>query len=70
MLINTIVCSSTLKTPIKRYIKQLEVVFKRTTSKNILLRKEITKARELLQVRREYKKEKQVAIKEKFVFNT
>jgi hypothetical protein len=44
--------------------------FKRTTSENALLRKELTEARELLQVRKERKKGKRVAIKGKFVFNT
>jgi hypothetical protein len=39
------------------------------TSKNTLLRKELTKARELLRVYKECKKGKRVAIKGKFVFN-
>jgi hypothetical protein len=47
----------------------ITAAFERTTSKNALLRKEITKARELLQVRKEHKKGKCIAIKRKFVFN-
>jgi hypothetical protein len=65
-----IVCSSTLETPIKQYIERLESALKRTTSKNTLLRKELTEARELLQVHKEYKKGKRVAVKGKFTFNT
>jgi hypothetical protein len=70
LLVNRIVRSSNIKTPIKRYIERLEVAFERTTSENTLLRKELTKARELLQVRKERKKGKRVAVKGKFVFNT
>ena len=70
MLVNTIVRSSTLETPIKQYIEQLGAAFERTTSENVLLQKEIAEARELLRVRRERKKGMRVAIKGKFVFNT
>ena len=69
-LVNTIVRSSTLETPVKRYIERSGAAFERTTSENALLRKEIAEARELLRVRRERKKGKRVAIKGKFVFNT
>jgi hypothetical protein len=69
-LVNRIVRSSTLETPIKRYIEQSGAAFKRTTSENALLRKENTEYRELLQVRKERKKGKHIAIKGKFVFNT
>ena len=69
LLVNTIVCSSTLKTPIKQYIKQLGVAFERITSKNAFLQKENAKFRELLQIRKERKKGKCVAIEGKFVFN-
>jgi len=48
LLVNLIVCSSTLETPVKQYIKQSGVAFKRTTLENALLQKELTKARELL----------------------
>jgi hypothetical protein len=64
-----IVCSSTLETPIKQYIEQLGVAFERTTSENALLQKENAEYRELLQVRKERKNRKRVAIKGKFVFN-
>jgi hypothetical protein len=70
LLVNRTVCSSTLKTPVKQYIERLGAAFERTTSKNALLQKENAKYRELLQIRRERKKGKRVAIKGKFVFNT
>jgi hypothetical protein len=69
-LVNSIIRSSTLETPIKRYIERLGAAFERTTSENTLLRKEITKYKELLRVRKERKKGKHIAIKGKFVFNT
>ena len=69
-LVNTIVRSSTLETPVKRYIERSGAAFERTTSENALLRKELTEARELLRVRKERKKGKRVAILGKFVFNT
>ena len=69
-VVNTIVRSSTLETPVKRYIERSGAAFERTSSENILLRKEIVEARELLRVRRERKKGKRVAIKGKFIFNT
>jgi hypothetical protein len=69
-LVNRIVRSSTLKTPIKQYIKRSGAAFERTTSENALLQKENAKYRELLRIRRERKKGKRVAIKGKFVFNT
>jgi hypothetical protein len=68
-LVNTIVRSSTLETPIKRYIERSGAAFERTTSENAILRRELTEARELLRVRKERKKGKRVAIKGKFVFN-
>jgi hypothetical protein len=54
-LVNRIVRSSNIETPIKQYIKRSGVAFERTTSENTLLRKELTEARELLQVRKERK---------------
>jgi hypothetical protein len=69
-LVNRIVRSSNIETPVKRYIERLGVAFERTTSENTLLRKELTKARELLRVRKERKKGKRVVVKGKFVFNT
>jgi hypothetical protein len=69
-LVNSIVRSSTLETPVKRFIEWSGAAFERTTSENALLRKELTEARELLRVRKERKKGKRVAIKGKFVFNT
>jgi hypothetical protein len=69
-LVNSIVRSSTLETPIKRYIERSGAAFERTTLENALLRKEITKYKDLLRVRKERKKGKCVAIKGKFVFNT
>jgi hypothetical protein len=69
-LVNRIVRSSTLETPVKRYIERSGAAFERTTSENALLRKENAEYRELLRVRRERKKGKRVAIKGKFVFNT
>jgi hypothetical protein len=47
-LVNSIVRSSTLETPVKRYIERAGVAFERTTSEVALLRKELTEARELL----------------------
>jgi hypothetical protein len=70
LLVNSIVRSSTLETPVKRYIERSGEAFERTTSENALLRKENTEFRELLRVRKERKKGKRVAIKGKFVFNT
>jgi hypothetical protein len=69
-LVNSIVRSSTLETPVKRYIERSGAAFERTTSENALLRKEITEYKELLRVRKERKKGKRVAVKGKFVFNT
>jgi hypothetical protein len=69
-LVNSIVRSSTLETPVKRFIERSGAAFERTTSENALLQKELTEARELLQVCKERKKGKRVAIKGKFVFNT
>jgi hypothetical protein len=69
-LVNRIVCSSTLETPVGRYIERSGSTLERTTSKNALLRKENAEYRELLRVRKERKKGKRVAIKGKFVFNT
>jgi hypothetical protein len=69
-LVNTIVRSSTLETPVKRYIERSGAAFERTTSENALLRKEIAEYRELSRVRKERKNGKRVAIKGKFVFNT
>jgi hypothetical protein len=69
-LVNRIVRSSTLETPVKRYIERSGSALERTTSENALLRKENAEYRELLRVRKERKKGKRVAIKGKFVFNT
>jgi hypothetical protein len=69
-LVNSIVRSSTLETPVKRYIERSGAAFERTTSENALLQKENAEYRELLRVRKERKKGKHVAIKGKFVFNT
>jgi hypothetical protein len=70
LLVNRIVRSSTLKTPVKQYIERSGAAFERTTSENALLRKENAEYRELLRVRKERKNGKHVAIKGKFVFNT
>jgi hypothetical protein len=70
LLVNRIICSSTLETPVKRFIERSESALERTTSENALLRKENAEYRELLRVRKERKKGKRVAIKGKFVFNT
>jgi hypothetical protein len=56
-LVNRIVRSSTLETPVKQYIERSGAALERTSSENALLRKE-------------RKKGKRVAIKGKFVFNT
>jgi hypothetical protein len=69
-LVNSIVRSSTLETPVKRYIERSGAAFERTHSEVTLLRKELAEARELLRVRKERTKGKRVAIKGKFVFNT
>ena len=69
-LVNRIVRSSNLETPVKRYIERSGSALERTTSENTLLRKELTEARELLRVRSERKKGKRVAIEGRFVFNT
>jgi hypothetical protein len=68
-LVNKIICSSTLETPVKWYIERSGSALERTTSENALLQKENAEYRELLQVRKERKKGKRVAIKGKFVFN-
>jgi hypothetical protein len=68
-LVNTIVRSSTLETPVKRYIERSGAAFERTTSKNTFLRKEIAEVSELLRVRKERKSRKRVAIEGRFVFN-
>jgi hypothetical protein len=70
LLINSIVRSSTLETPVKRYIERSGSAFERTTSENALLRKENAKFRELLRVRKERKRGERIAVKGKFVFNT
>jgi hypothetical protein len=69
-LVNRIVRSSTLETPIKRYIERSGSALERMTSENALLQKENAEYRELLRVRKERKNGKRVAIKGKFVFNT
>lgn len=70
LLVNRIVRSSTIETPVKRYIERSGVALEKTTSENAHLRKENAEFRELLRVRRERKKGKRIAIKGKFVFNT
>lgn len=70
LLVNSIVRSSTLETPVKRYIERSGAAFERTVSEVALLRKENAEYRELSRVRKERKKGKRVAIKGKFVFNT
>jgi hypothetical protein len=62
--------TSLLITPVKRYIERSGSALERTTSENALSRKELTEARELLQVCKERKKGKRVAVTGKFVFNT
>jgi hypothetical protein len=69
LLVNRIVRSSTLETPVKRYIERSGSALERTTSENALLQKENAEYRELLRVRRERKNGKRVAIAGKFVFN-
>jgi hypothetical protein len=69
-LVNSIIRSSTLITPVKQYIERSGSALERTTSENALLRKELTEARELSRVRKERKKGKRVAVKGNFVFNT
>jgi hypothetical protein len=70
LLVNLIICLSTLETPVKQYIKQSGAAFERTVSEVALLQKENTEYRELSRVHKERKKGKRVAIKGKFVFNT
>lgn len=70
LLVKRIVRSSNIDTPVKQYIERSRAAFERITLENALLQKELTKARELLQVRKERKKGKRVAIKGKFIFNT
>ena len=69
-LVDSVVRSPTLETPVKQYIERLGAAFERTSSENALLRKENADFRELLRVRKEYKKGKRVVVKVKFVFNT
>jgi hypothetical protein len=69
-LVNRIVRSSTLETPVKRYIERSGAAFERTTSEVAILRKENIEFRELLRIQKKRKKGKRVAIKGKFVFNT
>ena len=47
-LVNSIVRSSTLETPVKRYIERSGSALERTTSENTLLRRENAEFRELL----------------------
>jgi hypothetical protein len=68
-LVNRIVRSSTLETPVKRFIERSGSALERTISKNALLRKENAEYRELLRVRRERKNGKRIAITGKFIFN-
>jgi hypothetical protein len=70
LLVNSIVRSSTLKTPVKRYLERSGSAFERITSENALLRKELAEYKELSRVRKECKKGKRVVVKGKFVFNT
>ncbi|GAB7336931.1 hypothetical protein MBLNU13_g01772t1 [Cladosporium sp. NU13] len=70
LLVNSIVRSSTLETPVKQYIERSGAALERTTSENALLRKENAEFRELVRIRKERKKGKRVALKGKFVFNT
>ena len=69
-LVNSIVRSSTLETPVKRFIERSGAAFERIVLEIGILRKENSEYKELLQVRKERKKGKRVAIKGKFVFNT
>jgi hypothetical protein len=68
-LVNTIVRSSTLETPVKRYIERSGAAPERTSAEIALLRKEVNEARELLRIRRERKNGKRVAIAGKSVFD-
>ena len=69
-LVNSIVRSSTLETPVRRFIERSGAAFERIVSEIGILRKENSEYKELLRVRKERKKGKRVAIKGKFVFNT
>jgi hypothetical protein len=69
-LVNSIVRSSTLETPVKQYIERSGLALERITSENTLLQRENAEFRELLQVRKQRKKGKRVVVKGKFVFNT
>jgi hypothetical protein len=64
LLIKRIVRSSTLETPVKRYIERSGAAFERTFSEVALLRKELTQAKELLRVRKKRKRGKRAAVKE------
>ena len=70
LLVNSIVYSSILETPIKRFIERLGAAFESIVLEISILRKENSEYKELLRVRKERKKGKRVAIKGKFVFNT
>jgi hypothetical protein len=53
----------------ERYIERSGAALERTSAEIALLRKEVNEPRKLLQVRRERKNRKHVAITGKFVFN-
>jgi hypothetical protein len=69
-VINSVVRESNLRTPARRYIKRAVHALEKTQSEIVLLRRENTEQRELLQQRKERKRGKRVALKGKFVFNT
>jgi len=59
-----------LPTPVKRYIARLTQAFEATCSKNAMLRKENTKQRALLKIRKRRATSKRVALNGRFVFST
>ena len=61
---------SNLRTLVQRYIERAGAALEKTQSEHILLQREHTEQRELLQQRKERKNWKRVAIKGKVVYKT
>ena len=62
--------SSTLESPVKRYIARATAALEKSNSELALLRRENSEQKELLETRKKRTKGKRVALQGKFVFNT
>ena len=69
-LFNVLRRSSVLDSLIKRYIIRAASAFEKTYTEYTRLRKENAEQQALLEVRKEHKKRKRIALKGQFVFNT